>query len=55
MFSIRVLDIGVLFSKGSLPRPEKVLILELISYRSAMELNANSPLNKSIFFLLDEV
>ena len=49
-FSIRFLDIGVLFFKGSLPRPEKVLILELISYRSTMELNANSPLNKSLFF-----
>jgi len=49
-FSIRVLDIGVLFFKGSLPRLEKVLILELISYRSTMELNANSPLNKSLFF-----
>ena len=49
-FAIRVLDIGVLFFKGSLPRNAKVLIFELISYRSAMELNANSSLNKSFLF-----
>ena len=53
-FSIRVLDIGVLFFKGSLPRPDKVLILELISYRSNMKINANSPLKKT-FLLRDEV
>ena len=48
--SIRALDIGVLFFEGSLPRPAKVLILELISYRSTMEINANIPLNKGLFF-----
>ena len=49
-FAIRVVDTGVLFFKGSLPHPEKVLILELISYRSTMEINANIPLNKGLFF-----
>jgi len=49
-FAILVLDKGVLFFKVSLPRPEKDLIFELISYRSTMELNANSPLNKRLFF-----
>jgi len=49
-FSISVLDVGVLFFKGSLPRLEKVLILDLISYRSTIERHANSPLNKSLFF-----
>lgn len=44
-FAIRVLDIDVLFFMGSLPRPEKVFILGLISDRSTMELNANSPLH----------
>jgi len=37
-FAIRVLEIGVLFFKYSLPLPEKVLILELIFYRSNMNL-----------------
>ena len=54
-FAIRVLDMGVLFFKSSLPRPAKVLIFELISYRSTMELNANSTLNKKPFLMLDEV
>jgi len=49
-FAIRVLDIGVHFFKGSLPRPAKLLIFELISYRSTMELNVNSPLNKAFSF-----
>jgi len=49
-FSIRVLDIGFLFFKRSLPRPEKLLILELISCRRTTELNAKSPLNKSFYF-----
>ena len=49
-FANLVLDIGVLFFNGSLPRPEKVLNIELIFYRSTMEVNANSPSNKSLFF-----
>ena len=49
-FPIHVLDIGVLFFKGSLPCPEKVLILEVFSYRITMELNANSPLTQAFSF-----
>jgi len=49
-FAILVLDIGILFFMGSLPPTAKVFILGLISDRSTVELNVNSPLHKNPFF-----